>query len=208
MPVTDPFFLPYPQSYYSKHARGSMLEETRGVGRAIGELLQPKSVLDVGCGVGAMLEGIRDVCPSATLQGIDAPHAIDIVRSSGLNRVPMKWLTPFDLRRFKDGEYPRAITAHVVVSTEVAEHIPNDVSPEYVAYLCENPKYVVFTAAHPGQGGEGHINERDIGFWDDLFDEVGFRQDAHRTNGLRAKLVDVIRGSWWYRPIFVYVRRT
>ena len=34
MPVTDPFFLPYPQSYYSKHARGSMLEETRGVGRA------------------------------------------------------------------------------------------------------------------------------------------------------------------------------
>jgi hypothetical protein len=48
--------------------------------------------------------------------------------------------------------------ADVVVSTEVAEHLPKPFAETFVEYLCRLADSVVMTAATPGQSGTDHVN--------------------------------------------------
>merc|ERR1712194_321484 len=48
----------------------------------------------------------------------------------------------------------------LVLSLEVAEHIPPEFQEELISRLAAaTKKYLVFSAARPGQGGTGHIDE-------------------------------------------------
>lgn len=42
-----------------------------------------------------------------------------------------------------------------------------------VAFLGEAAPLVLFTAAHSGQGGQGHINEQSRAYWIDRFEKHG-----------------------------------
>jgi hypothetical protein len=75
----------------------------------------------------------------------------------------------------------------LAMSIEVAEHI----LPEKSEVLVDNivnasSKYIIFTAASPGQGGEGHINERERDFWIDLFKKRGFEISVRDIWKIRA----------------------
>lgn len=73
--------------------------------------------------------------------------------------------TPLDLGRRFD----------LVTCLEVAEHLPSDASETLVDSLCRHADVIVFSAAVPGQGGTGHINERRASFWAALFGTHGYR---------------------------------
>lgn len=58
-------------------------------------------------------------------------------------------------------------------SFEVAEHVPPDAGDTLVEFLAAQAPVNVFTAAQPGQGGTGHINEQPKEYWIERFERNG-----------------------------------
>jgi SAM-dependent methyltransferase len=126
--------------------------------------LRPRSVLDVGCGQGAWLAVWREL-GAADILGIDgayvAPESLLVPRENFLVRDLMERLR-LD-RRFD-----------LVQSLEVAEHLRPEASADFIAPLCAHGDIVLFSAAQPGQGGEGHVNERELSIWAAEFAKRGY----------------------------------
>lgn len=88
----------------------------------------------------------------------------------------------------------------LVYCFEVAEHLPPDLGDHLVRFLAQLAPVTVFTAAPPGQGGLGHVNEQPREYWIERFeleqacyvDEMTARvRSAFRERGVRARwLVD------------------
>jgi hypothetical protein len=66
---------------------------------------------------------------------------------------------PFQLKRKFD----------LVVSLEVAEHLPAHCAEDFVSTLTGLGSVVLFSAAAPHQGGEHHVNEQSPDYWAELF---------------------------------------
>jgi len=63
-------------------------------------------------------------------------------------------------RRCADSLFSLGMRHELVISFEVAEHIPPQFHPQLIRSLAEaSSKYLIFSAARPGQGGTGHVNE-------------------------------------------------
>ncbi|MDV3249968.1 class I SAM-dependent methyltransferase [Devosia sp. BK] len=73
----------------------------------------------------------------------------------------------------------------LVLSLEVAEHLAPSRAESFVADLAAMAPAVLFSAAIPGQGGVGHVNEQWPSFWAGLF----------AAHGLKPH--DVIRDQIW-----------
>jgi len=128
------------------------------------EHLRPASVLDVGCGQGAWLAAWRGH-GVAELVGVDGDY---VVREALMVRAEQFLARDLSLsfslgRRFD-----------LVQSLEVAEHLRPDGSAAFVEMLCAHGDIVLFSAAQPGQGGEGHVNERDLSAWGHEFARHGY----------------------------------
>lgn len=128
------------------------------------ERIKPRSVLDVGCSTGVWLS----VCArlgADDITGIDG----DYVDRSRLLIPADRFLgrdlaSPFDAGRRFD----------LVMSLEVAEHIPERAASEFVGSLVRHGDTILFSAAIPFQGGTGHVNERWQSYWQDLFAQRGY----------------------------------
>ena len=128
------------------------------------ELTRPQSVVDVGCGTGTWLaafaeRGVPDV------YGIDGDYvdrgALEIPRERFLAH---DLGTPLELARRFD----------LVVSLEVAEHLPPERAAPFVESLTRLGPIVLFSAAIPGQGGTNHVNEQWPAYWAELFRAHGY----------------------------------
>jgi SAM-dependent methyltransferase len=80
---------------------------------------------------------------------------------------------------------------------EVAEHIPAALGDRLVEFISTHGREVLFTAAHPGQGGTGHINEQTAGYWQERFARHGKQLDAGRTAAIRDALAAAGLQSRW-----------
>jgi SAM-dependent methyltransferase len=157
------------------------------------EIVEPRSVIDVGCGVGAWLvecrkHGVHDVL------GLDSAEMLATQSALGSNEqmaVDLEGFEPLD-RRFD-----------LALCLEVAEHVPTDSADALVNFLTEVAPVVAFSAAIPAQGGIGHVNEQWPHYWRSRFEARGFRQ----YDGLRSVLWNDGRVAWWYRQnLFLYSR--
>jgi len=79
------------------------------------------------------------------------------------------------------GELPALGKFDLAYSIEVGEHIPEVFAHNFVKYITSLSDFVVFSAAFPGQGGQGHINERPQEYWRDLFLLEGFKYQPDQT---------------------------
>ena len=148
------------------------------------ELVAPRSLVDVGCGTGTWLAVFAEHGVRETL-GIDG----DYVEPHALEFAPERFLAhdlrePLDLTKRFD----------LVISLEVAEHLPEDCAPTYVESLTKLGAVVLFSAAIPGQGGTHHVNEQWPAYWATLFAEHGYRH----VDCLRRVLWDDARVAPWY----------
>ncbi|MGA9752032.1 MAG: class I SAM-dependent methyltransferase [Acidobacteriota bacterium] len=153
----------YGVDFYSNQQAGSHRSAQRLV-PWLCDLLRPKSVLDVGCGVGTWLRAFKETGIEDFL-GLDGEY----VRRDQLQIPAAQFLAqdltlPFRLDRKFD----------LVVSLEVAEHLPPEAARGFVASLCAHAPFVLFSAAIPGQGGTHHVNEQWPGYWIDLFADCSF----------------------------------
>lgn len=125
--------------------------------------VQPKSVIDLGCGLGFFLKSCK--ARGATIKGVDgdwlAPGDSVIAKSyrqtADLNQ-------PYTARKRYD----------LAATIEVAEHLSPDRSEGFVDDLCALSDVVLFSAGIPGQGGAGHINLRFQGEWAAMFQDRGY----------------------------------
>jgi SAM-dependent methyltransferase len=144
----------------------------------------PTSVLDVGCGTGAWLAvcrelGVQDVC------GLDGAYV-----ARELLQIPEDRFEPHDVtvpvrlgRRFD-----------VVMSLEVAEHLPPARAESFVADLVAHSDVVLFSAAVPGQGGAGHQHCEWPDYWISLFAASGYRV----LDCVRPRVWNEPQVEWWY----------
>jgi SAM-dependent methyltransferase len=182
----------YGEAYYRALDSGCQSSAAAVVPEVVAAL-RPRSVLDVGCGTGAWLAeflraGVADVL------GVDGPWL-----PRGLLRIPA------DRFHAQDLTAPLALPQEfdLTVCLEVAEHLPGRAAEGLVGSLAALAPVAMFSAAVPGQGGEGHVNERPPEYWDGLFAERGMRP----ARGFGAKFVGHPGVRWWYaRNLVFYVR--
>lgn len=177
-----------PEVYASGFFEGIRLGSRRSAEAVVPlvvELLCPKSVIDVGCGVGMWLaefqrQGIADVV------GIDG----DYVRSNALVIEPQNFLA-------RDLRCPLTINRKfdLAISLEVAEHLPPECALGFVRGLVSLSPAVLFSAAVPFQSGEHHLNEQWPDYWAQLF--VGFSYTA--LDCIRPRIWMDDRIDYWYR---------
>lgn len=136
-----------------------------------------RSVVDVGCGVGAWLKTARKHGAEEIL-GIDGPWLEDEDRLLDDES--------FMVRNLEE-KIGAASKFDLAISLEVAEHLSAERADSFVDDLCSLSDLVLFSAATPGQGGRHHINEQWQSYW------------AHRFQGQGYRAYDFVRGRIWSR---------
>jgi len=147
------------QSAYQHHLRD---ERTRASANAVADVLldfvSPRSVIDLGCGVGTWLDvfrqrGAEQIC------GLDDESVFPQLVIDHDDFLPCDLTNPPSL----NGDWDLALCL------EVAEHLPPQAAAKFVGFLTRLSPLVLFSAAVPGQGGVGHLNEQWPDYWTNLF---------------------------------------
>jgi hypothetical protein len=173
----------YTSEWHAGHATG-VSNSAEFIVPLVTRIVSPQSVVDVGCGRGDWLaqfgrQGVSD------LHGFDGPW----VKQDEL-AIDASSFTAVDLSR------PASVTlpsSDLVMSLEVAEHLPDSAAAGFVDLLVSQaPRTVLFSAAIPGQHGTGHINSQWPDYWARLFAGHGY------------EAFDVIRPACWGAPAVEY----
>ncbi|MBN2182867.1 MAG: methyltransferase domain-containing protein [Sedimentisphaerales bacterium] len=148
------------------------------------EMINPKSVIDVGCGEGIWLaafekNGVKDIL------GIDGDYIDRNMLAIPVDRfMPVDLKHPVELKRQFD----------LVVCLEVAEHLPEETAASFVDFLTTLGPVVLFSAAIPYQGGNQHVNEQWPDYWAALFE----RKSYLTIDCIRKKVWNNDNVAWWY----------
>lgn len=183
----------YTTDFYDRIGEGS-LESARVVVPLIQAMFNATSVIDFGCGTGSWLKAFEENGAS-DVQGLDfgevAPEQLQIAPE---RFATMDLSERVDLGRRFD----------LAISLEVAEHLSEDAANQFVGNLVRHADIVVFSAAIPGQLGNGHINCQYPSYWAEIFSHHMYRcYDA-----LRADIWERDEIPFWYRQnMVVFARR-
>jgi SAM-dependent methyltransferase len=156
-------------------------------------LIHPKRVVDVGCGLGAWL-AVFQVCGVDDIWGVDG----DYIDRKAL-QIPRERFLPCDLKEplRMDEKFD------LVLSLEVAEHIPSQCAETFVNSLINLGPVILFSAAIPFQGGVNHVNEQWPEYWAKKFQERGYIA----IDCIRKKIWKNEKVEWWYaQNILVFAR--
>jgi SAM-dependent methyltransferase len=173
----------YVPEFFDAIAPGS-LRSAHAVLPILEEAVAPRSVLDVGCGIGTWLMpwrhlGIEDVC------GVDGEY-VDRERL----QIPAERFVAADLEQPVD----LGRRFDLVMSLEVAEHLAPHAAPVFVETLTRHADVVLFSAALPQQGGENHLNEQWPEYWAALFAAHGYLV----ADPVRPRVWNDPAVEWWY----------
>jgi hypothetical protein len=167
----------YDSSFYAAQSNES-LRSAQKIAPLVLELMDVRSVVDVGGGVGPWVRAFLDA-------GVECGLCIDgdYVDRSAL-------LVPQDRFLARDLTRPLGVEERfdLAISVEVAEHLPPSGAQAFVGELVRLAPVVLFSAAIPLQGGVDHRNERWQSYWQGLFAREGYRA------------IDVIRPRVWEDP--------
>lgn len=156
------------------------------------------SIKDIGCGNGIWLRETLDNQYIKNRYGYDLASALESAEHLTNKNIIFKEIdlevASYDL-----------IATDLTLCLEVAEHISLDAGLQLVKNICKTSRYVIFSAATPGQGGYNHINERPFRYWVSLFESNGFVG----LDVFRSEIQNDKRIPFFYRNnVFLFVDST
>jgi len=183
----------YDAGFYDSQQVGSY-ESARIILPLINQWIHPKSVLDVGCGLGTWLKVWKELGVGDIL-GIDGDYvdlnSLQIPKQNFLSRDLKE---SFSLDRKFD----------LVMSLEVGEHLPTEKSSLLIDNLIQHGNIILFSAALLEQHGTYHINEQLPEFWAKFFVERNYVP----VDILRDVIWNNNKVEWWYRQnVIMYVHK-
>ncbi|MBK5214576.1 MAG: methyltransferase domain-containing protein [Flavobacteriaceae bacterium] len=148
-------------------------------------IVNPQSVLDIGCGNGSWLKVCKDLGVKEIfgVDGIQVPTEELMIGDDKFLKYDLT--KKLDLERKFD----------IVISLEVAEHLSEDSANTFIDSLTKHASVVLFSAAIPEQGGQYHLNEQWPKYWQEKFKNRGFQT----FDILRTEFWDNENVLWWYK---------
>jgi SAM-dependent methyltransferase len=183
----------YNRHYYEQVVDPIMLASADTMAASIQRELAPRSLIDVGCGTGALMLALERLGVGCT--GFDqATAALAHCRERGLT------VRQLDIVR---DPLPQE-RADVAVSTEVAEHLPQSASERFVELLTAVAPVVLMSAALPGTGGKDHVNEQPSEYWIAKFAARGFQHDRALSTRLREEWRDAGVDPIYFKSLMIF----
>lgn len=183
----------YNDNFHAVHFQNSMSSANEIVPLFL-SYFKPKTVLDIGCGLGSWLKIFEE--NQCEVFGIDG----DYVETKDLVIESDKFKT-YDLNL----KYNLHKKFDLVTSLEVAEHILPENAKTFIESMCLHGDVILFSAAIPGQEGTLHYNEQYNDYWIDIFAQNGYQC----VDFLRHKIWNNNKISWWYRQnILIFIKET
>ncbi len=182
----------YDLSFYWDNQYNSINSAQRVLHLLLGNL-DHQSVVDFGCGTGTWL-WVAQAFGAQEILGIDGEY------------VPRSLLLiPQDCFLAADLEHPITLARQfdLAMSLEVAEHLSPEAADGFVDSLCNASEVILFSAAQPGQNGDGHINEQPLEYWIEKFNTHAYRPieiKQHFKN-------DTGIASWYRNNLILFVHR-
>jgi hypothetical protein len=182
----------YTSQFYDSFASMSH-SSARRILSVVFDYLTPRSIADVGCGVGTWLSAASELGCSE-LTGFDGPwiDRKDLL-SDSIELRPVDFEGNFEL----EGRFD------LCLAMEVAEHISESRADLFVEQLCSLSEVVLFSAAIPCQGGAHHVNEQLQSYW-----IRKFRANSYECfDVIRSRVWHEDDVEFWYRQnSFMFVR--
>ena len=178
----------YTHEFYKDRDHATRYAAETILGLVLKQIPPVMSAFDIGCGVGTWLSVLKEKHGVADITGCDGPWV-----DPNLMKIPYDCFQYVEL----DKRMPESTRRYdLAISLEVAEHLPEARAAEFVQYLASLSDTVLFSAAIPGQGGTGHVNEQWPKYWADLFWSHGYAtQDTLR------------KAIWWDAQIPFWYRQ-
>lgn len=168
----------YNADFFAKGERG-MIRSAHAIVPVLVEMFHPQSVIDVGCGEGWFLKEFASL-NIKRLVGIE-PNVDAIAAGEHVT-------SDLDVGLFLGELFD------LCLCLEVAEHLAPESADALVDTLCSLSDRIVFSAAIPKQGGNGHLNEQWPSYWISKFAKRGWGA----SNRLRFILWNVQSVESWY----------
>lgn len=179
--------------YASRHSNTQYSAET--IIDLVNSWVAPKSIIDVGCGVGTWLEAFKKKGAEKVL-GIEGKWVNEenvLLEKNEFVRTNLEEV--FDANESFD----------LTISLEVAEHITPESADNFVKTLTSHAPVVLFSAAIPLQGGKHHVNEQWPDYWREKFKNQGFViLDCIRPEIWEDDQVEM----WYAQNTFLYVKES
>ena len=176
----------YTHEFYATRDKATRYSAETMLGLVLKRIGPVRSAVDVGCGVGTWLSVLRDRNVE-DIQGYDGPwveRELLEIPPECFEQVELSHALPIITRRYD-----------LAISLEVAEHLPAEKAAAIVKMLTVLSDSVLFSAAIPGQGGTGHINEQWPKYWIKLFEAHGYGVD----DSIRPQTWNDSKIPVWYR---------
>jgi hypothetical protein len=181
-------------------ATATAMESAKCLAFAFHRFGVPSALIDVGCGDGHLVELAAAMGVAASGIDITLPHKI----TTGFNGFML-------IRHDLAEPWSRPLrAAEMVLCLEVAEHLPESASGQLCRTLERlTADLLLFSAATPGQGGAGHVNEQEHDYWRERLTVSGaLVEDRRATDVIRWGWSRVAPVAWWYGRNAMAFRRT
>lgn len=162
------------------------MDAPREIVPVIMDLIKPKSVVDVGCGIGTYTRVFKE--KGANVLAIDGAWCDKKLLFENIEKdefIERELEETIELERKFD----------LVFSLEVAEHLSPERGEGFVRDLANLGDVIIFSAAIPKQGGQNHLNEQWPTYWEEKFNKIGYQMH----DVLRPIFWDNDNIFWWYR---------
>ena len=173
-----------PYEYADKKYRERYLKSPKVILGAVSKFYKINSAVDVGCGLCDWTEILKSLGAKVT--------AID---GEWYDKESVMIADKFICHDLNNGVL-HLEKVDLAVCLEVIEHVGKAHGKELVETLTEASDVVLFSAAIPKQGGQGHVNEQWLTYWKTMFNEKEY------------VLADIIRPIiWTNRDVEVWYRQ-
>lgn len=179
----------------NRETRMTVINESRRSAQAIIpyilEKFKPGSIVDFGCAEGTWLS-------IAKSKGVSEVYGYDddwVMENPDLLLLdPVNEFHTLDLEKIEAGKFlkDRYVMAFCL---EVAEHLTDGACDRLIETLCQLAGVTIFSAAIPGQGGYGHINEQ----WQDHWIRKFAKHKMYPDMWLRSRIWNDARIQPYYK---------